>query len=231
MDFLQRNLFAQLRTDHFGSQETLEPMTTFKRKKIAQMRKNLNDMPTGEPILANTFLNHRLARIQNDERHAIDTSLVTIDLLRLIVSNVNAMLAGGISLPDIIQLGLFLRTRGDKVDFVKLETWLRKLRLQRMAQLEGSVLITFFLFEKAEIPFVHHIEKGAYTLTLRSLYFNIKELQNIEIEQSATGLIHSTGGTMRKSLRQSMRYFGYAPVETTSNFLGKLFRSISEIEE
>ncbi len=231
MDFLQRNLFAQLRNDHFGSKETMEPMTDFKRKKIAQMRKNLNDMPTGEALLANSFLNRRLTRIQNEERHAIDTSLVTVDLLRLIVSNVNAMLAGGISLPDIIQLGKFLRTRGDKVDFVKLETWLRKLRMQRMAQLEGSVLITFFNFEKVEIPFVHHIEKGAYELTLRSLYFNIQERQEIEFEQSATGLVHSSRGTMRKSLRQSMRYFGYAPVETTSNFLGKLFRSISEIEE
>ena len=42
MDFLQRNLFAQLRTDNFGTKEELEPMTVFKKKKIAQMMKNLN---------------------------------------------------------------------------------------------------------------------------------------------------------------------------------------------
>ncbi len=231
MDFLQRNLFSQLRTEYFGGEERLEPMTTFKHKKIAQMMKNLSDVPTGEPTLANTFLNHRLNKIETEERHAIDTSTETLHLLRIIVSNVNAMLAGGISLMGIITLGKYLRERGDKVDFIKLETWLRKLRLQRMAQLEGSILITFFNFEKDEIPFVRRIEKGAYGLTLRSLYYNIKERQDIEIEQSASGLLHSTGGTMRKNLRQSMRYFGYAPVETTSNFLSKLFRSISEIEE
>lgn len=40
MDFLQRNLFAQLRSDNFGAKEELEPMTVFKKKKIAQMMKN-----------------------------------------------------------------------------------------------------------------------------------------------------------------------------------------------
>ena len=30
MDFLQRNLFAQLRNEHFGTKEQLEPMTSFK---------------------------------------------------------------------------------------------------------------------------------------------------------------------------------------------------------
>ena len=47
MDFLQRNLFAQLRSDNFGAKEELEPMTVFKKKKIAQMMKNLNAVPAG----------------------------------------------------------------------------------------------------------------------------------------------------------------------------------------
>ena len=32
MDFLQRNLFAQLRSDNFGAKEELEPMTVFQKK-------------------------------------------------------------------------------------------------------------------------------------------------------------------------------------------------------
>ncbi len=55
-------------------------------------------------------------------------------------------------------MGNYLRTKGDKVDFVKLEKWLRKLRIQRMAQLQGSVLIPFFEFEQDEIPFVRRVE-------------------------------------------------------------------------
>lgn len=206
-------------------------MTTFKKKKIAQMMKNLNNVPSGEVLMHNSFLNRRLTKIQKEEPHVIDTSMETIYLLRLIVSNANAMLSGGISIRGIIQLGLYLRTRGDKVDFVKLDNWLTKLHLQRMAQLEGSVLITFFNFEQDEIPFVKLVERGAYKLTLRSLYYNIKDMEDIKFQQSQVGFVHTTGGSMRKNLRRSMRFFGYAPIESASNFFNGFFRSLSEIEE
>lgn len=231
MDFLQKNLFSQLRSENFGTKEELEPMTTFKKKKIAQMMKNLNAIPSGEVVMHNSFLNRRLVKIQQDEPHAIDTSMETIYLLRLIVSNIDAMFSGGISLRGIIQLGQYLRTRGDKVDFVKLDNWLNKLHIQRMAQLEGSVLITFFDFEKDEIPFVRTVERGAYKLTLRSLYYNTQEMEDIKFQQTQVGFVHTTGGTMGKNLRRSMRYFGYAPIETTSNFVNNFLRSLSEIEE
>lgn len=206
-------------------------MTTFKKQKIAQMMKNLSDIPSGEVAMHSVFLNKRLIKIQQDEPHAIDTSMETIYLLRLIVSNVNAMYSGGISLRGIIQLGQYLRTRGDKVDFVKLDTWLTKLHIQRMAQLEGSVLIQFFNFEQDEIPFVKMVERGASKLTVRSLYYNIKDMEDIKFQESQVGFVHTTGGTMRKNLRRSMRYFGYAPIETTCNFLNSFFKSLSEIEE
>ena len=122
MDFLQRNLFAQLRSDNFGAKEELEPMTVFKKKKIAQMMKNLNAVPAGAVLMNNSFLNRRLIKIQKEERHSIDTSIETLYLLRLLVSNINGILANGISIRGIIQLGQYLRTRGDKVDFIKLES-------------------------------------------------------------------------------------------------------------
>lgn len=231
MDFLQRNLFTQLRAESFGIKEEMEPMTTFKKKKIAVMMKNINDVPVGEVAMYNSFLNRRLKKIQQDEPHAMDTSMETIYLLRMIVINVNGMLAGGINLRGIIDLGHQLRTRGDKVDFVKLEKWLSKLHIQRMAQLQGSVLMKFFDFEQDEIPFVRHYEPGAYKLTLRSLYYNIKDQEEIRFKQTETGFVHTTGGTMRKNLRRSMRYFYYAPIETTSNFLNKIFKSLADIEE
>ena len=231
MDFLQRDLFTKLRSENFGTQEELEAMTTFKKKKIAQMMKNLNNVPSGEVLMHNSFLNRRLTKIQKEEPHVIDTSMETVYLLRLIVSNANAMLSGGISIRGIIQLGQYLRTRGDKVDFVKLDNWLTKLHLQRMAQLEGSVLITFFNFEQDEIPFVKLVERGAYKLTLRSLYYNIKDMEDIKFQQSQVGFVHTTGGSMRKNLRRSMRFFGYAPIESASNFFNGFFRSLSEIEE
>lgn len=231
MDFLQRNLFSQLRSGNFGIEEEMEPMTSFKKRKIAEMMKNLHDVPPGEVLMNNKFLNNRLINIQENERHAIDTSIETIHILRILVSNVNGILANGINLNGIIKLGEYLRTKGDKVDFVKLDNWLSKLHIQRMAQLQGSILITFFEFEKDEIPFVHRVEPGAKKLTLRSLYYNIKDQEEIKFKQTRTGFVHTTGGTMRKKLRRSMRYFTYAPIETFSNFTNTFFKSLAEIEE
>ena len=78
MDFLQRNLFTKLRSENFGTQEELEAMTTFKKKKIAQMMKNLNNVPSGEVLMHNSFLNRRLTKIQKEEPHVIDTSMETV---------------------------------------------------------------------------------------------------------------------------------------------------------
>ncbi len=231
MDFLQRNLFVKLRSDNFDTKEEMEPMTTFKQKKIVEMMKNLSEVPPGEVRMNNSFLNRRLASIQENERHAIDTSIETLHLLRIIVANINGILSNGINLRGIIDMGEYLRTKGDKVDFVKLDRWLGKLRIQKMAQLQGSVLIIFFDFEKDEIPFVRRIERGAYRLTLRSLYYNQQDQEEIKFKQTKSGFVHTTGGTMRKNLRRSMRYIEYAPIETISNFMNNFFRSLSEIEE
>lgn len=193
MDFLQRNLFIQLRSENFDSKEDTEPMTAFKKDKIGQMMKNLDDIPPGEVVMSNGFLNRRLDKIQNDERHAIDTSVETIHLLRLIVGNVNGILANGINLRGIIELGKYLRTRGDKVDFVKLERWLTKLHIQRMAQLEGSVLITFFDFEKDEIPFVRFVERGAYRHPAVAL---------LQHPGTASPTVHAVCGRIRAPIRR-----------------------------
>lgn len=104
--------------------------------------------------LSNKWLNKRYHKIIYNEMHSIDTSTETLRMLQLIVFNTNAMLNRGINLDAIIRLGQFLRNKGDKVDFLKLEKWLSALHLQRMAQLQGSILIAVFGFEKDEIDFV-----------------------------------------------------------------------------
>lgn len=232
MNFIQRNVFKQLRSQYFQSAETLDPMTRFKMKKLDWLLKHVSESEAGEVVLATHFLNRKLKTIQNDEHHAIDTSVETVYLLRIIVSNLNAMLNHGVNLKGIIQLGQYLRTRGDKVDFVKLDNWLNRLHIVRLAQLEGSVLVKFFRFDVDEIPFIHRLEKGAGKLTLRSLG---NSLQDIEEEwhfrQNKVGFVHNNGRVLRRNLRQSMLYFGYAPMETTFNFLHNFARSLSEIEE
>jgi hypothetical protein len=182
--------------------------------------------------LSNRFLNKRLKKIRENEPHAIDASMDTLTLLNIIVKNIGYMLNRGISLNGILEMGRFLRTKGDKVDFVKLDGWLEELHLQHMAQLQGNILISVFKFEQDEIPFVQKLEPEAGKLTLRSLNHTAMDTaKDWHFRQSKSGFVKNNSAVLRKNLRRSIRYINYAPIETTSNFINNFARSLSEIEE
>lgn len=187
---------------------------------------------TTPPQLSNPLLNHRLNRIIDDERHAIDTNIEALELLKIIVSNVSSMLNKGIMLSGIIALGNYLRSKGDKVDFIKLEHWLRKLHLRRMAQLQGSMLMAVLQFEKDELPFVQHVESSAYRLVLRSVLHTVSDTaQEWHFRQGKAGFVQNNSTLLRRNLRRGLCYVVYAPIETVSNFFNSFAKSLQEIEE
>lgn len=188
------------------------------------------DIPA--PHMCNPLLNRRLKRIVYKERHAIDTNVEAMEVLGLITTNMSAMLNKGIMLGGIIQLGSYLRERGDKVDFVKLEHWLNKLHLRRMAQLQGSMLMAVLHFDQDELPFVTRVETSAYRLVLRSVLHTAEDTaEEWHFRQSKAGFLQNNSALLRRNLRRSLRYFVYAPIETVSNFFHNFARSLQEIEE
>lgn len=185
-----------------------------------------------EPRLSNHYLNFRLSRIENAERHAIDTNVDALNVLKIIVGNVSSMLNHGTMLSGIIELGRYLRNKGDKVDFVKLDTWLGKLQLRRMAQLQGSMLMSVFNFEQDELPFVRHVEAAANKLVLRSVTHSASDTaEEWHFRQLSSGFVQNNSALLRRNLRRSLRYITYAPLETVSNFFNNFARSLQEIEE
>lgn len=185
-----------------------------------------------EPRLSNHYLNFRLSRIENAERHAIDTNVDALTVLKIIVGNVSSMLNHGTMLSGIIELGSYLRNKGDKVDFVKLDTWLGKLQLRRMAQLQGSMLMSVFNFEQDELPFVRHVEAAANKLVLRSVTHSASDTaEEWHFRQLSSGFVQNNSALLRRNLRRSLRYITYAPLETVSNFFNNFARSLQEIEE
>lgn len=185
-----------------------------------------------EPRLSNHYLNFRLSRIENAERHAIDTNVDALNVLKIIVGNVSSMLNHGTMLSGIIELGSYLRNKGDKVDFVKLDTWLGKLQLRRMAQLQGSMLMSVFNFEQDELPFVRHVEAAANKFVLRSVTHSASDTaEEWHFRQLSSGFVQNNSALLRRNLRRSLRYITYAPLETVSNFFNNYARSLQEIEE
>lgn len=190
------------------------------------------ESPAEVPHLSNRILNYRLRKIAENERHAIDTNVGSLDVLHIIVGNVSTMLNRGSMLSGLIQLGSYLRNKGDKVDFVKLEGWLNKLHLRRMAQLQGSMLISVFNFEQDEIPFVEHLEPSAYKLIMRSVVHTASDTaEEWHFRQNKTGFVTNNSTLLRRNLRRSLRYVVYAPIETISNYFHNFARSLQEIEE
>jgi len=182
--------------------------------------------------MSNSLLNKRLRKLRHDELHAIDTSLETLELLNIIIYNTNNILANGIFFGSVILIGMYMRSKGDKVDYVKLERWLQTLGLQKMAQFEGSILISTLNFDQSELPFVHEVDANAYKRAMHSLTdAPMSSLDDWRFKQGQSGFMHNNGSVLRHNLWHKMKYLNYAPMETTSNLMHNMAKSLSQIEE
>lgn len=182
--------------------------------------------------MCNGFLNARLKRIRENEPQSTDASVETLNMLDIIVQATECTMTYGLSFATILRIGIYLRVDGDKIDFVKLENWVRKLNLTRMAQLEGSILIDIFGFEMDEIPFVNKMEPSAHKIAIEALEKPIRiDIEEWKISQKSTIFLANNSKAMMKTVKNCMKYFFFAPVEASSNFLHRFASSLSNLEE
>ena len=182
--------------------------------------------------MCNGFLTARLKRIRENEPQSADASVETLNMLDIIVQATECTMTYGLSFATILRIGIYLRVDGDKIDFVKLENWLRKLNLTRMAQLEGSILIDIFGFEMDEIPFVNKMEPSAHKIAIEALEKPIRiDIEEWKISQKSTIFLANNSKAMMKTVKNCMKYFFFAPVEASSNFLHRFASSLSNLEE
>lgn len=182
--------------------------------------------------MCNGFLNARLKRIRENEPQSADASVETLNMLDIIVQATECTMTYGLSFATILRIGIYLRVDGDKIDFVKLENWLRKLNLTRMAQLEGSILIDIFGFEMDEIPFVNKMEPSAHKIAIEALEKPIRiDIEEWKISQKSTIFLANNSKAMMETVKNCMKYFFFAPVEASSNFLHRFASSLSNLEE
>lgn len=182
--------------------------------------------------MCNGFLNARLKRIRENEPQSTDASVETLNMLDIIVQATECTMTYGLPFATILRIGIYLRVDGDKIDFVKLENWLRKLNLTRMAQLEGSILIDIFGFEMDEIPFVNKMEPSAHKIAIEALEKPIRiDIEEWKISQKSTIFLANNSKAMMKTVKNCMKYFFFAPVEASSNFLHRFASSLSNLEE
>lgn len=159
--------------------------------------------------LLNRWMERRREKIFDNERHAIDTSVETLQLLNIIIYNVVEIETSAISLPGLITLGKYLRTQGHRVDFVKLDTWLQKLHLRRMSSFIASLLIQTLNFEEEELPFLYRNYPDAYQKICEQLAY----------------------GAEKGAIKQSSSFATYSPLGFIGYWQRQLRKALDSIEE
>lgn len=214
-DIVFDNLFAQLRNDAFGTNEETKPMSGWKWKQLEKYHQvaTAEDVPYDNTVnyhLVNSIQEKKRERIFDGERHAIDTSVETLQLLNLIIYNIDCMNKSGLSLPGIVQIGRYLREQGHRVDYVKLDTWISKLFIKRMASLLSSVLLYIYNFESEELPFLYKKRPEVRKLIIDQLLSTVK-----------TGIAqHNNTNTLK-----------YSPLSSLGIAIQKARTSLDNLEE
>lgn len=166
----------------------------------------------------------------NDER--IETLPPTLNLLLLVMHITHHLINEGIGLKQFVDLAMFLRKKGDRVDFVKFEIWLKSLKMTHIAQIIGSILIKLFDFTIDEIPFVSYYEDKATEIVVKDIFIggNMGK-KTFSFKNDDISYMKRKSHAMLIHLSRSIKYFNFYPREINSNFWSKFAHSIIDVEE
>lgn len=180
--------------------------------------------------LTNPILNKKLQTILDDEQ----SDIATRQLLLIIIHIARHILNEGVPVYNLVELGKYLSSEGQHVDFLTLKQWLKSLGFPPMAQLEGALLIQMFGFSKEEVPFLvgepdKRVERVAQELT----EFTNTHAEEFYFSQDSDSVFFHTSNSsaLLGHLRRSAQYFRYLPSETLTNFFASFAHSLSHIEE
>lgn len=213
-EIIFHNLFAGLRKDFFNDTSAIaEAMSPWKQRRVEGIRRTIEEEETYDASAQYQFLSmiqeKRRARIFENERHSIDTSVETLQLLNIIVFNISSIEDGSISVKGIITLGRYLREQGHLVDYVKLDNWIAELHIKNMAALLSSLLLQAFGFDKNELPFLYKTDKTAYVRLCTQLA--------------------KTGNT--SAIAQSRMLMRYSPYSVLAMWRQRISKALDSIEE
>lgn len=195
--------------------------------------------------LANVVLNTKLQSIINTEIGSCDSTYITIgatrvetlppalNMLGMIVRIARYLLNEGISIKQLVDMGLFLRVMGDKVDFVRLQKWIDGVGLSDIARLEGALLVGLLGFTPDELPFMTGKRRDDIAPVTHDMFtVDTSHPDDWFANQGNKVFIRVSGNKeVNWRLAHTRKYFGYCPSEAISNVFASIAQSLSHIEE
>lgn len=175
---------------------------------------------------------HKLAFTELSKKDIYDTTSETRRMFLILMRNVCDMLLSGFCLRGLIDLGLALRNEGNHVDFVKLESWIGLMDLQRFVNLQGSILHAVFGFDTNELPFMAEQEPDAHRVAFCCITdINRYSSSEWNFRQVSGGFLFNNSRQWLRGIRRTNMYFSYSPRESMRSLFHSMASSLSEIEE
>ncbi|MDO4802322.1 MAG: nucleotidyltransferase family protein [Prevotellaceae bacterium] len=141
----------------------------------------------------------------------------TINLLVQILYVMQHMLTGGIKPQMFIDLGVLVRKLDNQIDYIKIERWLNELKMQKIADYEGGLLIRLFGFKKEEIPFMQKYYEKATGAFVNHIFSD----ENMKLISTTPSSLENKHTGIKK----------YLPREITANYFHKIVNIFSNIDE
>jgi hypothetical protein len=196
--------------------------------------------------LTNQLLNQKMQNIVEEELRTSHPTYITIngirvevcsntlELLLIFMRIAHHILNNGVSMKHLVDMGIFLRKAGDKVDFIKLQEWISQLHITKIAAIIGSFLVQLFHFSPEEIPFMPEKKDVDIDGLLREMFTLQNQQQSTDwyFQQGKDIFVHSTNSSaMMWHMQHSAKYAKFYPAESITNFFTSFVHSLSHIEE
>ena len=158
-----------------------------------------------------------------------DTASADYQVLDAFVHLAYALLRDDQWVRQMLVTGELIRERGARVNREQMKTWIKKLHLNKMIQLEGALLVELMGLQQEELPFEvlpsqFDIDRFASAIP--------HSQEQMRFSQGKDIFVHTSNkSAMVWNARRSARFFRYNPAESIANLFSSFARSLTNIEE
>ena len=169
-----------------------------------------------------------------DEQQPFETFGPTLTLFQMLLQQSCDLITSGILLLDLIDLGSFLRNSGHRVDYIKLQGWIERMKMQRMTQIIAQLLCDLLSFTPDELPFTSLQRRYDLTSIIHEILTpSSMRSKRMTFTQGSSGIfVHSSNSSaFMWHARRSARFLRYYPSESITSLFTSFARSLTNIEE
>lgn len=194
-------------------------------KEWAELFSSRRERPTFDV----SSLSPRLQKSLSAIAEKTDTSSADYQLLEAFVHLAYALLCDDQWVRQMMVTGELIREHGAQVHRDQLKTWIGKLHLNKMIQLEGALLVELMGLQQEELPFTVVPSKFDIDRFASAIPHSQEQML---FSQGKDIFVHTSNKkAMVWNARRSARFFRYNPMESVANLFSSFAKSLTNIEE